>query len=110
MLWRVRGLTNAVRVLLDAAMIHGREVIVDDVHDIAHVDSASHNASGDENRRLARSEASKCNLSLLLGPVTMNRSDGQLHVVQEVVQAVDFLSAVGEDDRSHSVHLAQNAR
>lgn len=88
-------------------MVHRRQVVIDYVHDVAHVDATSRDSSGNQNRRGASTERPHGRLAVKLGPITVDGGDWQLHVEQEIVQTINFLAAVGKDDGANAVHLIQ---
>lgn len=47
-----RLLTNAVNVFVDTAVVNGGQVVVDNVHDILDVKTASRDGGGNQNWRL----------------------------------------------------------
>jgi hypothetical protein len=91
-------LTNAVRILLNAAMVHRREVVVDDVHDITHVNAAGGDAGCNENRALAAAESAHGGLTLNLVSLAVHGSARHALTKEEVVNLLDRASGVGEDD------------
>lgn len=95
---REHQLTNAVGVLLDATVVHRREVVVDDVHDTAHVDAARGHTARDQNRAVATAEGAHRSLSLLLGAITMDGCDRDALVVQVVVNLISGAPGIDEDD------------
>lgn len=89
-------------------MFHGRQVIVDDMHDITDVNTTGAHSGGDENRSVPRAEGTHGILALILGSVGMHRSDRQAGVVQEVVEVVSFTAAVHKNDGANTVHFLEN--
>lgn len=85
-------------VLLNAAMVKAREIVVDDMIDIVHVNAASSDTGSNENRTLAATESTHGILTLHLGAASMNRGAGETQVVQEVIKLVRSLLAVDKDD------------
>jgi len=48
--------TNAMNILITTIVLNGREVKVDNVHDIANVETSCRDTSSDEDRALASTE------------------------------------------------------
>jgi len=65
----VGELTDAVGVLLDAAIVERRKVVVDHVHHIPHVNATGGYTSGNQDRRLSALECTHGRLTLFLGTV-----------------------------------------
>jgi hypothetical protein len=94
-------LTNSVGVLLNPTMLHGREVVVDNVHDIANIDAtASDTSRCDQHRTGASTEGAHRCLPLLLGAISMEPSARDSLVEQKVVNLINSAPAVGKNDRS----------
>lgn len=90
--------TDAMSVLLNATVVHRGEIVIDDVHYIAHVDATSSDTSGDQNGSQPAAETTQCSLTLLLGAVGVHRCAGKLQIVEEVIQLVSSPLAVDEND------------
>lgn len=97
-------LTNSVDVFLDTTMIHARQVIVDDMRNISHINTTSSDASGDEKGSLSTAECSHRVLSLSLGTISMHRGGRQLMVKEVVIDLISHALAVDKDDRSTRLH------
>lgn len=105
-------LTNAVSVLLDTTLISVGQVVVDDVDDVADIDTAGRDTGGDHDGRLARAESTHGVLTLTLSTISMDGSAGHAGVEQEVVQLVGSTLVVDKDDgtrRRHRVEEVQNS-
>jgi len=98
---RAEELTNSMRILLNSTMLHGGEVVVDNVHDIANIDAtASDTSRCDQHRTGASTEGAHRCLPLLLSAVSMEPSARDSLVEQKVVNLVNSTPAVGKNDRS----------
>lgn len=96
-------------VFFNTAVFHGRKVIVDDVHDVLDVDAASSHTSGDEDGSLSGAECTKSCFTLGLAAIAMHGRHWETHVVEEVIEVVDFRAAVAEDDGADAMHLLEKA-
>lgn len=85
-------------VLLNAAVIHAGEIVVDDVLDVLDVNAAGRNASGHENGICSGTEGTHGSLTLELGAVGMDRGARVPHVEEEAVNVVGGALRVDEDD------------
>jgi hypothetical protein len=103
-------LTNSMGILLDTAMINGREIVVDHMLDILYIDAPGANTSCDENRSIAGAEGSHRVLALRLGTISVNRGHGQTRVVQKIIEIVDFVTAVGKNNGSDAGHLFKSTK
>lgn len=102
-----RSLTNAVSVLFDTSLVGTRQVVVDDVDNIAHVDTSSRDTGGNKDRRLASTERTHCILALTLGTIRMDRSTGHSCIVQEIVQLIRRALVIDKDDGASGRHRIQ---
>lgn len=91
---------NSMRILLNAAVIHRRKRVVDDMHDIPDVDTSRRDASRNENRVFAAAEAPHGRFALHLSTVAMHRSAGQADVVEVIINLIALALGVDEDDGS----------
>jgi len=94
--WRKH--TNAMSVLLNATMVHGRQIVVYDVHDVAHIDAASRHTRGDQDWPLAAAEATHGGLALPLVAICVHRGARHALVVQVVIHVLGRALRVDEDD------------
>jgi hypothetical protein len=95
---RVDKLTNAMSVFLNAAMVNRWKVVVDDVHDIAHIDAAGGDTSRNEDRALSAAESAHRGFTLHLVPLAVHGSAGHALTEEEVVNLLNRASRVGEDN------------
>lgn len=94
-------------VFFNTAVFHGRKVVVDDVHDVLDVDTASSDTSCDEDGSLSRTERTKSSFTLGLAAITVHGCHRETHVVEEVIEVVDFRTTVAEDDGTDAMHLLE---
>ena len=85
-------------VLLNAAMVNRGKVVVDDVHDIAHIDAAGGDTGRNENRALPGAESAHRGLTLNLVSLAVHGSARHALTKEEVVNFLHRASRVGEDD------------
>ena len=97
-------------VLLNAAMLDGRKIVVDDVHNILHIDATGHNSSSDQDGRNASSKGAESMLTLKLGPVGMDGSDRKTNVVAEAIEVVNFRASVAENDGAVTSHVPEQTQ
>jgi hypothetical protein len=93
-------ITNAMNVFLNTTMIHAREIVIDDMHNITHIDTTSSDACGDEDRSSSFAEGSHGILTLALSTIGVHRRARHIIVEQEIIQFVGHSLAVDEDDGS----------
>ena len=91
-------LTNAMGVLLNAAILHRRKVVVDDVHDVAHINATGSSAGRDENRALAAAESTHGGLSLDLVALAVHRGAWHVILEEEVINLLNSAPRVDKDD------------
>lgn len=96
-----------MRVLFNATMVHGRQIVVDHMHDVFHVDASSRDTGRHENGSLAGTERPHGSFTFDLRTVTVNRSHRKMHVVEEIVEIVRFLATVHKDNGANTTHLSQ---
>lgn len=92
-------------VLFNPSVVHGWKIIVDNMHDILNINTASRDSGGDQDGSIASTERAHGSLTFLLSAVTVHGGDGELHVEQEVIKIVGLLPTVHKDNGSNSRHL-----
>lgn len=116
-------LTNAVNVLGNSTMQSTRKIEINNVHDVLDIQTASRNARGDENRASSGAEGTpvvhvrKSGLiptcftnhlqsvfTFTLSTVRVNRSAGQAHVEQIVIQEIGLGFRVDENQGTRGGH------
>ena len=113
-----------MNILVNTTVVGIRQIVVDDMHDIANIESAGRHTGGDQDRTFAGTERTPAPLvsggfrrvfgiilqgilSLTLGAVTVNGRGWKTEIEQVVVKKVDTLLRVAEDDRSGRRHREQ---
>lgn len=100
-------LTNTVSIVLNASMIESREVVVDDMSDVAHIDATACNTRSNENRLFATAESTKSSFALLLGAAAVRRGDRESLIEEEIIKIINLLDGIDEDDGSDSGKLCE---
>ena len=94
-------------VFFNTAVFHGWKIVVDDVHDVLDINTASSNTGGDENGSLSGAECTESCFALGLAAIAMHGGHWEAHVVEEVIEIVDLRTTVAEDDGTDAMHLLE---
>ena len=94
-------------ILLDSAIVHGGEVVVDNMQNIADIDTTGRDTGGDQNGGSSGSEGPHRGLTLALGPIGVHGRAGKVHVEQEVIEFISSALAVDENDGTARQHGRQ---
>lgn len=92
------GPTDPMSVFLNAAVLNGWKIIVDNMHNVVDVKTTSGDAGCDQYRNPAIAECANGILTLTLGAVAMDGGARNIKIEEIVISLIGGTLAVDEDD------------
>lgn len=89
--------TDAVSILLDATMIHRRQIILDNMHHTSNIQSTASNTSRNHDRHVTLAESTDSTLTLALRTLRVDGSNWKILVEEVVIELITDAAGVDED-------------